>query len=315
MKKKIISAILMIALAFTLACPSVFAANRTVTITGTVYGANGTVIPNVPVKIVDNANPSTAISSTTSNYNGNIYFSANLTDGSTYTITATFNTVDYTTSFVASSTTVSVSFYPAFGYNGYPGYPGGTNPGYPGYPGYPNNGTYPGLGNIVSGSYDGYGNFNFSYYDGAGILRYGYVDKNGKIYYDAYYNRNFNVTFETNGGTSISTKTYNQGDTLVEPTAPTKSGYVFGGWYTDSALTSMLEPNTRVESNMVLYARWLTEAPTTPAPTPKPVAPTPDPGLTEVPQTNDSSAPIIPVLLAAVLAGGFLFSRRKENNN
>lgn len=305
MKKKIISAILMIALAFTLACPTVFAANRSVEIRGTVYGSNGTTLSNVPIKIVDNLAPNNVIAGTYSSWNGAIYLSTALTEGNNYTVTATYNGIDYNMPFGVDIYTNSIYFNPVFSNNN--GYPNGT---------YPPNISLPGLGNIINGSYDVYGNYNFSYYDAAGGIRYGYVDKTGKIFYDSNYNQYLNVTFETNGGTEIGKKTFARGEIIVVPTAPVKSGYVFGGWYIDSALTTMLAPDTRIEYDTTLYARWLVET-ATPAPVePKPPVTTPDPDTeTDVPQTGDSSTAMIPAILAVVLAGGFLFSRRREDNN
>ena len=47
------------------------------------------------------------------------------------------------------------------------------------------------------------------------------------------------------------------GKTATEPAAPSKNDLNFGGWYTDSALTSAFSFNTAITSNITLYARWI----------------------------------------------------------
>ncbi|MBQ9986686.1 MAG: InlB B-repeat-containing protein, partial [Oscillospiraceae bacterium] len=46
----------------------------------------------------------------------------------------------------------------------------------------------------------------------------------------------FTVRFETNGGSKVKTVTVDKNDVVAEPEAPTKEGYKFDGWYTDSTL-------------------------------------------------------------------------------
>ncbi len=41
----------------------------------------------------------------------------------------------------------------------------------------------------------------------------------------------YKVTFESNGGTTVSAITVESGNTITERTAPTKEGYAFEGWY------------------------------------------------------------------------------------
>lgn len=67
---------------------------------------------------------------------------------------------------------------------------------------------------------------------------------------------NYIVSFESNGGTSVTSKTVNSGSTVSQPTDPTKSGYTFAGWYSDSNLTNSFLFSTAVTSNLTLYAKW-----------------------------------------------------------
>lgn len=64
------------------------------------------------------------------------------------------------------------------------------------------------------------------------------------------------VTFETNGGTTISQTTVDKGDTLASPKDPTRAGYTFAGWYLDSSLSKAASFPLKIESDTVLYAKW-----------------------------------------------------------
>ena len=66
------------------------------------------------------------------------------------------------------------------------------------------------------------------------------------------------VTFNANGDTPQPVTQYvSAGSLITEPTAPTKSGYNFDGWYTDAALTTKwdFEKDT-VTASVTLYAGW-----------------------------------------------------------
>ncbi len=66
----------------------------------------------------------------------------------------------------------------------------------------------------------------------------------------------YTLTFETNGGSSISAITVNDGDVVnLSSKTPTKSGYTFVGWYTDTALTYKVTSIT-LDSNKTVYAKW-----------------------------------------------------------
>ena len=68
----------------------------------------------------------------------------------------------------------------------------------------------------------------------------------------------YTVTFESNGGTTVSAITVESGNTITEPTAPTKDGYTFEGWYKETGLTNKWNFGTdKVTGNITLYARWV----------------------------------------------------------
>ena len=62
---------------------------------------------------------------------------------------------------------------------------------------------------------------------------------------------NYNYT-----GSTPTTVTLGGGETLTYPTMPTRSGYVFTGWYTDSACTTKYDFTGTITGDMTLYAGW-----------------------------------------------------------
>ena len=66
------------------------------------------------------------------------------------------------------------------------------------------------------------------------------------------------ITYDTQGGTILD-PTYVLADAkTAEPTAPTKIGYEFAGWFTDAACTagSMFEFGSSLVRDIKLYAKW-----------------------------------------------------------
>lgn len=67
----------------------------------------------------------------------------------------------------------------------------------------------------------------------------------------------YTISFDSQGGSAVSDVVVSQGDTLSAPTAPTKDGYTFVGWYTESACTNAYDFNTTITANDQLFAKWL----------------------------------------------------------
>lgn len=65
----------------------------------------------------------------------------------------------------------------------------------------------------------------------------------------------YSVTFEENGGSAVADLT---GQTELPNPLPTttRSGYTFGGWYTNSGLTAAANPGATLTANITLYAKW-----------------------------------------------------------
>ena len=66
----------------------------------------------------------------------------------------------------------------------------------------------------------------------------------------------YTIKFETNGGSKVSNKSVRRNNTLTEPTAPTKDGFTFEGWYTDKELTNAYDFAQKVTKGFALYAKW-----------------------------------------------------------
>ena len=65
------------------------------------------------------------------------------------------------------------------------------------------------------------------------------------------------VTFNLNGkGTNFTQEVY-ENRTIAAPAAPTTSGFVFDGWYTNQACTSAFNFSTPITANTTLYAKWV----------------------------------------------------------
>jgi uncharacterized repeat protein (TIGR02543 family) len=68
--------------------------------------------------------------------------------------------------------------------------------------------------------------------------------------------KQYTITFETNGGSSLQTQTYNYNDILSLPNT-TKVGHTFSGWFTDLSLTQAFTLSTMPDSNLTLFAKWM----------------------------------------------------------
>lgn len=66
----------------------------------------------------------------------------------------------------------------------------------------------------------------------------------------------YTVTFDTNGGSEITSQIIKEGDLLQRPEDPTKDGYSFAGWYLNSTLSDIYSFSDKVISNLTLYAKW-----------------------------------------------------------
>ena len=63
------------------------------------------------------------------------------------------------------------------------------------------------------------------------------------------------LTFESNGGSYVAPAFYAKDKVATAPTAPTKLGYAFGGWYTDKDLKTPASFDS-ITASTTLYAKW-----------------------------------------------------------
>lgn len=79
------------------------------------------------------------------------------------------------------------------------------------------------------------------------------------VYLDGTEEASVKVSFDLNGASgSVATQTITESNTLTYPTAPTRDGYVFGGWYTNADCTGNLYDFTAlITSDITLYAKWV----------------------------------------------------------
>ncbi|OXS53798.1 hypothetical protein B1A99_28255 [Cohnella sp. CIP 111063] len=67
----------------------------------------------------------------------------------------------------------------------------------------------------------------------------------------------YTVSFESNGGTPVNDQTIVYGQTVASPNVPTRTGYTFAGWHSDSSLQTPYSFAAPIgAANMTLYAKW-----------------------------------------------------------
>jgi uncharacterized protein (TIGR02145 family)/uncharacterized repeat protein (TIGR02543 family) len=67
----------------------------------------------------------------------------------------------------------------------------------------------------------------------------------------------YTVTFNSNGGSVVPSQTVKSDSMAKKPTNPTKSGYTFAEWYSDTALTAQFNFSTPITAAKTLYAKWV----------------------------------------------------------
>lgn len=77
------------------------------------------------------------------------------------------------------------------------------------------------------------------------------------VLYAGYNINQYTLTFNTNGGSSITALNQDFGSVVLEPTAPTREGYTFAGWYTDNnTFNNEYSFETMPADNQTIFARW-----------------------------------------------------------
>ena len=69
------------------------------------------------------------------------------------------------------------------------------------------------------------------------------------------------VTYNSQGGSAVAPEITAEGELITAPTAPTKAGHVFSGWYKEDTFTTEWDFETdTVTEDITLYAKWEEEA-------------------------------------------------------
>lgn len=66
--------------------------------------------------------------------------------------------------------------------------------------------------------------------------------------------KEYEVVFDTNGGSLVETQIVKKSDTITKPNDPTKDGYSFDNWYLDDEIFDFETPIT---NNITLVAKWI----------------------------------------------------------
>jgi len=71
-------------------------------------------------------------------------------------------------------------------------------------------------------------------------------------------NNGYTVSFDSKGGTDVASQNCMYADLVAEPEPPTREGYVFSGWYTDTSCQNLWNFGiSQVGGDMTLYAGWI----------------------------------------------------------
>ncbi|TCJ03807.1 InlB B-repeat-containing protein [Cytobacillus praedii] len=68
--------------------------------------------------------------------------------------------------------------------------------------------------------------------------------------------KKYKVSFDSTGGDSIQNQSVSHGGVAIEPQFPTRPGYTFAGWYTDSIYNTLYNFDTPIVDDKTLYAKW-----------------------------------------------------------
>ncbi|MDQ6422012.1 S-layer homology domain-containing protein [Paenibacillus sp. LHD-117] len=62
--------------------------------------------------------------------------------------------------------------------------------------------------------------------------------------------------YDSNGGSAVGNQVVIYKGNATKPADPARSGYTFGGWYTDSGFAAPFDFTTPITSDLTLYAKW-----------------------------------------------------------
>ena len=93
---------------------------------------------------------------------------------------------------------------------------------------------------------------------GLNISRNTFVMPAAKVSLKATWTNEYTVTFNTDGGSFVEPQPVLHGGTATQPSLdPTKSGYRFDGWFSDSDKTLPVNWSATLTGSITIYARWV----------------------------------------------------------
>ena len=109
--------------------------------------------------------------------------------------------------------------------------------------------TLPSASDLTKEGYT-FGGWYTSYdFSGSSITNIDATDRGNKTYYAKWNVNQYTITFDTSGGSAVSSITQDYGSTIVKPLDPTKEGYTFEGWEPEI-------PDTIPSSDLNIKAKW-----------------------------------------------------------
>ena len=110
--------------------------------------------------------------------------------------------------------------------------------------------TLPSASDMTKEGYTFGGWYTSSDFSGSFVTNIGSTERGNKTYYAKWNVNQYTITFDTDGGSAVSSITQDYGSTVVKPLDPTKEGYTFTGWEPEI-------PDTVPAENMTIKAKWL----------------------------------------------------------
>lgn len=80
-----------------------------------------------------------------------------------------------------------------------------------------------------------------------------------KVDYQSLLNENqttYTVKFDSNGGSLVESQIIDEGNQVKKPDTPTRVGYIFVNWYSDSELKTPYDFSNVITKDIILYAKW-----------------------------------------------------------
>ena len=82
------------------------------------------------------------------------------------------------------------------------------------------------------------------------------ISRTYKLVWDTLKKDGYTISFDSNGGSTVKSITKKYNEKVTAPKNPTRTGYTFAGWYTDTALKQAYTFSTMGWDNVKLYAKW-----------------------------------------------------------